>query len=113
MLTEAAPSQRNEFFFYAETQLNAIRVKQWKVHLAIKNDWLKAAEKIPAGLLIDIKLDPFEKTPDTRGHFTWMKEKTWAAPELSGPVLQHLGSLKEFPPRQHGSGIGVQTLGLE
>lgn len=113
MLTKAAPSQRNEFFFYAETQLNAIRVKQWKVHLAIKNDWLKAAEKIPAGLLIDIKLDPFEKTPDTRGHFTWMKEKTWVAPELSGPVLQHLGSLKEFPPRQHGSGIGVQTLGLE
>jgi arylsulfatase len=83
------------------------------VHLAIKNDWLKAAEKVPAGLLIDIKLDPFERTPDTRGHFTWMKEKTWVTPAVAGPVLQHLGSLKEFPPRQNGSGIGVQTLGLE
>lgn len=113
MLTRKSPSRRKEFFFYGETQLNAIRVGQWKIHLAIKNDWLKAAEKIPAGLLIDVKLDPFERTPETHGHFTWMKEKTWVAPALTAPVLQHLQSLKDFPPRQRGSGIGVQTLGVE
>lgn len=113
MLTANSPSKRQEFFFYGETQLNAIRVAQWKVHLAIKNDWLKAAEKVPAGLLIDIKLDPFERTPDTHGHFTWMKEKTWVAPQLAGPIQQHLKSLKDFPPRQHGTGVGAQTLGLD
>jgi len=113
MLTGKGPSKRSEFFFYGESELNAIRVGHWKVHLAIKNDWLKVAEKVPAGLLIDIKLDPFERSPDTHGHFTWMKEKTWIAPGLATPVLQHLKSLKDFPPRQHGSGVGAQTLGLE
>lgn len=110
MLTGKGPSQRKEFFFYAETELTAFRVNQWKIHLAIKNEWLKPAEKVPSGLLIDIKLDPFERTPDTPGHFFWIKEKTWIAPEVAGPMEEHLASLKAFPPRQHGTGIGIQTI---
>jgi len=113
MLLGVGPSLRQEFFFYAETELNAIRVNQWKVHLAIKNEWLKASEKVPSGLLIDIKLDPFERTPETPGHFLWMKEKTWIVPQFQVPVFRHMQSLKEFPPRQTGSGIGAQTLGSE
>ena len=113
MLTGAGPSRRQEFFFYAERELNAFRVKHWKVHLALKNEWLKPAEKVPSGLLIDIKLDPFERTPEAPGHFAWMKEKTWVVPELSGYFLNHLKSLKEFPPRQTGTGIGAETLGVE
>ncbi len=110
MLTGKGPSQRKEFFFYAETELTAFRVNHWKIHLAIKNEWLKPAEKVPSGLLVDIKLDPFERTPDTPGHFFWIKDKTWIAPEVAGPMEAHLASLKAFPPRQHGTGIGIQTI---
>ena len=113
MLTGAGPSHRQEFFFYAERELNAFRVKHWKVHLAVKNEWLKPSQKVPSGLLIDIKLDPFERTPEAPGHFAWMKEKTWVVPELSGYLLAHLKSLKEFPPRQAGTGIGAETIGHE
>lgn len=113
LLTGAGPSSRKEFFFYAETELTAFRVNQWKIHLAIKNEWLKPTEKVPSGLLIDIKLDPYERTPETPGHFSWMKEKTWVSPVLGGPFLAHLKSLKDFPPRQAGTGIGAQTLNVE
>jgi len=113
VLTASGTSHRQEFFFYAETELNAFRVKQWKVHLAIKDEWLKPSEKVPSGLLLDIKSDPFERTPETPGHFTWMKEKTWVAPQLTKPFLAHLKSLKDFPPRQVGTGIGAQTLSAE
>ena len=110
MLTGSGASRRNEFFFYAETELTAIRVRQWKLHLALKNEWLKPTEKVPSGLLIDIKGDPFERTPETPGHFGWMKEKTWISPQIAGPMLAHLKSLKDFPPRQAGTGIGAQTM---
>lgn len=113
MLTRGGASQREEFFFYSETELTAFRVNQWKVHLALKNEWLKPAEKVPSGLLVDIKADPFERTLDTPGHFAWMKEKTWIGPLVGGPLEAHLRSLKEFPPRQTGTGIGAQTLGAE
>ena len=56
MLEGKGPSQRHAFFFYGDTDLNAVRVDQWKVHIAIKDEWLKAPEKVPGGLLIDIKL---------------------------------------------------------
>lgn len=113
MLLGKGPSARQEFFFYAETQLTAFRVNEWKVHLALKNEWLKQAEVLPSGILIDIKRDPFERSPETPGFFTWLKEKTWVIPKVSGPFVKHLQSLKEFPPRQVGSGIGVQTIGVE
>ncbi|HCK79236.1 MAG TPA: sulfatase [Actinobacteria bacterium] len=113
MLTGKGPSRRREFFFYGETDLNAVRVDNWKVHLAIKNQWIKAAEKVPGGLLIDIKLDPFERTPEAAGHFDWMTEKTWVVPIFAPLLGEHIRSLKEYPPRQRGTGIGAATLGVE
>jgi arylsulfatase A-like enzyme len=111
VLTGKGPSKRREFFFYAESDLNAARVDQWKVHIALKNEWLKDAEKVPGGLIIDIKLDPYERTPESRGHFLWMKEKSWILPILAPPINQYLQSMKDFPPRQKGTGIGAATLG--
>ena len=107
MLEGKGPSQRHAFFFYGDTDLNAVRVDQWKIHIAIKDEWLKAPEKVPGGLLIDIKLDPFERTPDSPGHFAWMTEKSWIVPLLLPSVREFLVSMKEFPPRQKGTGIGA------
>lgn len=110
MLTAKGPSRRHEFFFYAESELNAFRVDQWKVHLSLKNSWLGVPQKLDGGLLIDIKLDPFERTPETGGHLLWMKEKTWLAPVLGPPLVRFMKSLKDFPPRQSGGGFGAAAL---
>lgn len=110
VLTGKGASKRREFFFYAETDLNAARVDQWKIHIALKNEWLKEAEKVPGGLVIDIKLDPFERTPESRGHFLWMKEKTWILPVIAPPLNRFMQSMKEFPPRQKGTGVGAAAL---
>ena len=110
MLSGKGPSARREFFFFAETELTAIRVDHWKLHLAIKDEWLKAAEKLSGGMLIDIKLDPFERTAESKGHFLWMKEKTWISTQNAGPMLAHQKSLKNVPPRQAGTCIGANTL---
>ena len=80
MLTGKGKSKRREFFYYGENDLNAVRVDQWKLHLSIKNTWLGSAEKLDGGMLIDIKLDPFERTPETGGHLLWMKEKSYLIP---------------------------------
>ena len=110
VLTNGAKSHRREFFFFAENDLNAVRVDQWKVHFAIKNSWLGAAEKMPGGLVIDIKLDPFERSPETPGHFSWMKEKSWILPIIVPPLKDFARSMKEFPPRQKGTGIGAAAI---
>ena len=110
MLTGTGKSNRHEFFYYGDTDLNAIRVDQWKVHLATKDKWLYAPTKIDGGLLIDIKVDPFERSPDTGGHLLWEKEKSWLVPIIAPYIQAYNKSLKDYPPRQAGSGIGAATL---
>jgi arylsulfatase A-like enzyme len=111
MLTGTGKSARREFFFYGENDLNAIRVDHWKVHLALKNTWLGEREVLDGGLIIDIKLDPFERTPETGGHLLWMKEKSWIVPIVFPQLARFQRSLQEFPPRQKGTGIGAGTMG--
>lgn len=110
MLTNDEPSQRHEFFFYGENQLNAVRVDQWKVHFAVKDSWLESARKMDGGIIVNIKLDPFERSIDTPGHFLWMKEKTYILPQLVPYLKAFKKSFKEFPIRQKGTGIGVSLI---
>jgi arylsulfatase A-like enzyme len=110
MLFGDGPSKRHEFFYYSETEMTAFRVNQWKAHIAIKNEWLKAPEKIDGGLLINIKLDPFERSPESAGHFLWMKEKSWVLPIFVPYLRTFQKSMVDFPPRQKGTGIGAAAV---
>lgn len=111
MLTRpGGKSHRREFFFFGESELNAVRVDHWKIHIATKDQWLDAATKIPGGLLIDIKADPYERTPQTGGQFLWMKEKSWILPILAPPLTAFAKSMKDYPPAQKGSGIGAAAI---
>ncbi len=102
-----AASARRAFFYFAETELTAVRVDQWKIHLAIKDKWLEAAKKLPGGMIVDIKADPYERSPETGGHFLWMKEKSWILPLLMPPISDFMQSMHDFPPSQAGTGIGA------
>jgi len=39
----AADSARQEFFYYGERALFAIRHNNWKVHFQVKDDWFSGA----------------------------------------------------------------------
>ncbi|TAJ08175.1 arylsulfatase [Marinilabiliaceae bacterium JC017] len=110
VLTGEGKSKRREFFYYAETDLMAVRVDHWKISFAIKDEWEKAAEQLPAGMIVDIKLDPYERTPETPGHFNWSRERTWVLPLFAIPLKDYAKSLQAFPPRQKGSGIGAAAI---
>ncbi|MGR5268889.1 sulfatase-like hydrolase/transferase [Vibrio astriarenae] len=59
MLQNDGPSQRQEFFFYNEGDLNAVRVNEWKVHLKTKTTWTEPAKAWPFGVLVNIKAAPY------------------------------------------------------
>ncbi|MDX2321955.1 MAG: sulfatase-like hydrolase/transferase [Moritella sp.] len=107
MLTKNAPSLRHEFFYYNEQDLNAFRVDEWKIHLKTKTEWKEPAKQWPLGMLINIKADPYERSPETYGWFLWMKEKTWAVPQLQREAAKYQKSLMAYPPRQKAGGIGI------
>lgn len=107
MLANGGESHRNEFFFYNESSLNAVRVNEWKVHLKTKTTWTEPAKEWPFGVLVNIKADPYERSPETHGWYHWMKQKSWVLPYFYQAIGDYQKSLKEYPPIQKGTGVGM------
>ncbi|MGC3997504.1 MAG: arylsulfatase [Anaeromyxobacter sp.] len=108
-------SARREIFYYDETDLMALRVDGWKLHVGVKHhgSWFdeKAYPSVP--YVVNLLMDPMEKmTPDSEewGYVgrQFLARKLWA-PTAAGPFLaEHLKSLQEFPPSQ-----GADTLSMK
>jgi len=108
-------SARREIFYYDETDLMAIRVDAWKMHIGVKHhgEWFdeKSYPSIP--YVVNLLMDPMEKmTPDSEGYQyagrKFVAQKLWA-PTAAVPFLtEHLKSLNDFPPSQ-----GADTLSMK
>jgi arylsulfatase len=108
-------SARREIFYYDETDLMAVRVDAWKMHIGIKakGDWFdeKTYPSIP--YIVNLLMDPLEKvTPNSPGFEyagrLFVAQKLWA-PTAAGPFLaEHLKSLNDYPPSQ-----GADTLSMK
>ena len=112
---ESEKSARREIFYYDETDLMALRVDGWKMHIGMKKEGIwwnpKTYPSIP--YLFNLLMDPLEKM-DQESH-EWgttarrfFASKMWAL-NSSGPfIAAHLKSLMEYPPRQ-----GADTLSMK
>lgn len=107
-------SARREIFYYDETDLMAVRVDNWKMHIGVKKDgsWFNPKSYPSVPYLFNLRMDPMEKM-DPESH-EWgyigrkfLAAKLWA-PTAGGPyIAAHLKSLMDFPPSQ-----GADTLSL-
>jgi arylsulfatase len=108
-------SARREFFYYDETDLMAIRVDAWKMHIGVKHhgSWFDEKSYPSVPYVVNLLMDPMEKmTPDSEewGYAgrKFVAQKLWA-PTAAGPFLAaHLKSLQDFPPSQ-----GADTLSMK
>lgn len=100
-------SARREFFYYDETDLMAIRVDAWKMHIGLKKEgsWWNEKYYPNVPYLFNLLMDPLEKM-DPESH-EWgyagrkfFAAKMWAPTAATPFVAAHLKSLQAYPPRQ-------------
>ena len=108
-------SARREIFYYDETDLMAMRVDAWKMHIGVKPNGIwwdpKTYPSVP--YIFNLLMDPMEKM-DPQSH-EWgyigrkfVAEKLWA-PTAAGTFLQaHLKSLDAYPPRQAADTLSMK-----
>jgi len=100
-------SARREIFYYDETDLMAVRVDGWKLHIGVKHNgsWFDEKSYPSVPYVVNLLMDPMEKmTPDSH-EFAYEGQKFFAQKMWvgsgAGPVIsEHLKSLQEFPPSQ-------------
>jgi len=104
---EKTPSARRAYFYYDETELTAVRVGNWKMHIGVKKEgsWWNERSYPSVPYLFNLRMDPMEKM-DPESHewgFAGRKffaQKMWAATAAKPFLAEHLVSLQKYPPRQ-------------
>ena len=111
LLSGKGEGARDEIFYFdAGANLNAIRYKDWKVHFSIMEGSINEAyRKTPSWpLIISLREDPFEVTPDSAMYTRWYGDNMWMFVPAQQIVGKFLSTFKEFPPSQKSGSLSVE-----
>jgi arylsulfatase A-like enzyme len=112
---QSEKSARREIFYYDETDLMAVRIDGWKMHIGAKKEgiWWNQKSYTSIPYLFNLLMDPMEKM-DQESH-EWgttsrrfFASKLWALNSATPFIGAHLKTLMEYPPSQ-----GADTLSMK
>jgi len=117
LITGKGPSKRNEIFYFTEGTLSAIRVGDYKYRFTDQpNGWFGATVKANWPIIVNLRLDPFERTgmPNGTGgsinYYNWFAYEFWRfvfVQEVVGKLAQ---TAIEFPPMQRGASFNLAAV---
>jgi len=118
MLTAKGPSKRHEIFYLTETTLGAVRIDDYKYRFTDQpNGWLGATEKVDWPILVNLRLDPYERTGMYNGkdngsiaYYNWFAYEFWRFVFVQQEVAQAAQTLVEFPPMQKGASFNMAAI---
>jgi hypothetical protein len=88
-------SARNNYIYYYESSIKAIRYKQWK--LATENYYAPyVKQKFP--LMYNIRMDPFESFDGVTDRSDIVQAKQWLNEPMQHILGEHIKTLPEYPP---------------
>jgi arylsulfatase A-like enzyme len=112
LLSGKGPSERKEIFYFDDDgNLNALRYEGWKLHFATKDDWWGApSQPRTVPLVINLRQDPFEVTPESKFYTPWYAEKLWTLIPSQAIVGQFFQTFREFPQRQKSAAFNIERV---
>ena len=118
LLTGKGPSQRNEIFYFTEGTLSAVRIKDFKYRFTDQpNGWLGATVKVDWPILVNLRLDPYERTGMYNGkdngsiaYYDWFAYEFWRFVFVQQEVAKYAQSFIDFPPMQAGASFNMEAV---
>jgi arylsulfatase len=118
LITGKGPSKRHEIFYFTESTLGAVRIDDYKYRFTDQpNGWLGATEKVDWPILVNLRLDPFERTGMYNGkdngsiaYYNWFAYEFWRFVFVQKEVAQAAQSVIDFPPMQKGASFNLEQL---
>jgi len=115
LITGKGPSKRHEIFYLTESTLSAVRIDDFKYRFTDQpNGWLGATQHVDWPILVNLRLDPYERTgmPDGKGgslaYYNWFAFEFWRFVFVQQEVAKAAQSLVEFPPMQKGASFNLE-----
>jgi arylsulfatase A-like enzyme len=101
-------SARHHFLYYYESNLSAVRMGPWKIHLSTREHYYD--EITTRRLFFNLRSDPFESydTKDSYGHLA--QRVSWLFMPMATLIQDHLKTLAKYPPVQGGASFDMSTV---
>ena len=117
MLTGKGPSARHEIWYFAESTLGAVRIDDYKYRfLDQPGGWLGGTVKPDWPILVNLRLDPFERMGLPNGavgslaFYNWYAYEFWRFVLVQKQIAAGAQSFIEFPPMQAGASFNLSAL---
>jgi arylsulfatase A-like enzyme len=118
LITGKGPSKRHEIYYFTETTLSAVRIDDYKYRFTDQpNGWLGATVKVDWPILVNLRLDPYERTGIFNGkdngslaYYNWFVYEFWRFVAVQKQVAQAAQTFIEFPPMQKGASFNLEQL---
>jgi arylsulfatase len=118
LITGKGPSARKELFYFAETTLGAVRIGDYKYRFIDQpNGWLGGTVKVDMPILVNLRLDPFERTGlpangavGSLEYLNWFLYEFWRFVAVQQEVAEYAKSFVEFPPMQKGASFNLDAV---
>ena len=117
LITGKGPSKRHEIFYLTESTLSAVRIDDFKYRFTDQpNGWLGATQKVDWPILVNLRLDPYERTgmPDGKSgslaYYNWFLYEFWRFVFVQQEVGKAAQSFIEFPPMQKGASFNMAAV---
>jgi arylsulfatase A-like enzyme len=104
----AEESARDEYIYYAESRIQAVRMNQWKAHFLTRDGYYGSTTKLDLAWLFNVHQDPYESYDQAPGpRATLTQQKTYLYNDVMDRLGRHMATLQKFPPKQKGSSLSV------
>jgi len=118
LITGKGPSKRNEIFYFTESTLSAVRINDYKYRFTDQpNGWLGSTLKVDWPILVNLRLDPFERTGMFNGkdngsisYYNWFVYQFWRFQFVQKEVAVMAQTAIEFPPMQKGASFNLEAV---
>jgi arylsulfatase len=113
LITGKGPSNRHEIFYFAEGTLGAVRFNDYKYRFIDQpNGWLGGTVKVDWPILVNLRLDPFERTgiSGSLAYYNWFVDQFWRFVLVQEVVGKAAQTLIDYPPMQKGASFNMEAV---
>jgi arylsulfatase A-like enzyme len=113
LITGKGPSKRNEVYYFTEGTLSAVRIGDYKYRFTDQpNGWFGGTVKVDWPILVNVRLDPFERTGLNQSLFAkdWWAFQFWRFVFVQQQVAKLAQTAIDFPPMQKGASFNLEAV---
>jgi len=103
-------SARDNFIYYHESNIRAVRYKQWKLHFETSENYYAPYQKEKFPVIFNLKMDPYESFDNVTDRSDILQRKQWLNEPVQELLGEHIQSLVDFPPVQKAATLDFSEL---